>query len=100
LRLAPTMNWLSSVEPIAFSEVPQEHAAGIKQLEALGLVHRRNARTCALQRERLKKMLQHQIRQAGEEQKERYSSAFGAILQRGENGGQDTTKLGEFVVHS
>lgn len=80
LVLATTVNWLSQVEPVNVSDIPPEHLRAVKQLEALGLVYRRNARTCALQRHRLIKMLKRESQYATTEKQEQCMASFAMIL--------------------
>ena len=81
LTLAPTVRWLSDVEPINAADVPAEHIASVKQLENMGLVYRRNCRNCSLQRQRLVRMLKRESRYAGAEKQEQCLSAFAMILE-------------------
>jgi len=80
LQLAPTINWLFDSEPICAALVPPEHLGRMKQLENLGLAHRRNARNYELQRERLIKMLKRESQYASEDRRTRCLSAFASIV--------------------
>ena len=80
LLLAPTLNWLSEVEPISAGQIPPEHLAAVKQLENLGLVYRRNCRNCSLQRHRLIMMLKRESQQAAAPKREQCFSVFASIL--------------------
>lgn len=55
--LAPTITWLESKGTIEAAEVPTDHLEAIKQLERIGVVHKRNNRCYELQRIRLKKLM-------------------------------------------
>lgn len=55
--LSPTINLLETKGNLEVSELPQEHLDSIKQLERLGIVHRRNNRIYELQKIRLKKLM-------------------------------------------
>lgn len=57
VALLPTLKWLDAAQPIYLDQIPAEHIHALKQLEGLGLVYKRNAKTYGLQRERLKKIL-------------------------------------------
>ncbi len=57
VALLPTLKWLDAAQPIYLDQIPAEHIRALKQLEGLGLVYKRNAKTYGLQRERLKKIL-------------------------------------------
>lgn len=85
LQLAPAVNWLNEVEPIDASKIPKLHLDAVKQLEKLGLVFRRNSRTCALQRHRLIRMLKRLSRYATAEKEEQFLSAFARILEVGDS---------------
>lgn len=55
--LLPTLKWLNVAGSVDVHQVPPEHTSAIKQLDVLGLVYKRNARTYGLQRERLRKLI-------------------------------------------
>lgn len=55
--LAPTISWLSDRGPVEASDVPSDHLEAIKQLERIGVVHKRNNRCYELQKVRLKKLM-------------------------------------------
>jgi hypothetical protein len=55
--LAPTITWLETKGTIEAAEVPSDHLEAIKQLERIGVVHKRNNRCYELQRIRLKKLM-------------------------------------------
>lgn len=80
ISLAPTIEWLIEVEPIPMREIPKANLIKVKQLENLGLVYRRNSRNCALQRQRLAKLLEREIQQVSSERKEQYLCAFSSVL--------------------
>ncbi len=80
LKLAPTLNWLNAAQPVNAVDVPPEHLYGLKQLETLGLVYRRNSRSCGLQNQRLFKMLKRESKHATTEKQSQCRSVFGLIL--------------------
>ncbi|MDR3612331.1 MAG: hypothetical protein P4L53_02120 [Candidatus Obscuribacterales bacterium] len=55
--LSPTISWLNEKGSVDVSSVPDSHLEAIKQLERIGVVHKRNNRSYELQRIRLKKLL-------------------------------------------
>jgi hypothetical protein len=55
--LSPTIQWLSECGPVDAANVPTMHLESIKQLERIGIVHKRNNRSYELQRIRLKKLM-------------------------------------------
>jgi hypothetical protein len=55
--LSPTINWLTEKGTIEVNGVPTEHVDAIKQLERIGVVHKRNNRLYELQKVRLKKLM-------------------------------------------
>jgi predicted transcriptional regulator len=55
--LAPTITYLSEKGSIDVNKLPQEHLEPIKQLERIGVVHKRNNRLYELQKIRLKKLM-------------------------------------------
>lgn len=55
--LSPTINWLTEKGTIEVNNVPGEHVDAIKQLERIGVVHKRNNRLYELQKVRLKKLM-------------------------------------------
>lgn len=55
--LSPTISWLDEKGPVDVSDVPTDHLEAIKQLERIGIVHKRNNRCYELQKIRLKKLM-------------------------------------------
>jgi hypothetical protein len=55
--LSPTITWLNEKGTVDVSAVPDGHLEAIKQLERIGVVHKRNNRSYELQKIRLKKLL-------------------------------------------
>jgi hypothetical protein len=55
--LSPTINWLTEKGTVEVNSVPGEHVDAIKQLERIGVVHKRNNRLYELQKVRLKKLM-------------------------------------------
>lgn len=55
--LSPTISWLTEKGTIEVNNVPGEHVDAIKQLERIGVVHKRNNRLYELQKVRLKKLM-------------------------------------------
>lgn len=55
--LSPTIFWLDEIGSIDISRVPGDHLEAIKQLERIGVVHKRNNRSYELQKIRLKKLM-------------------------------------------
>jgi hypothetical protein len=55
--LSPTIYWLDEKGPVDVSSVPADHLEAIKQLERIGVVHKRNNRCYELQKIRLKKLM-------------------------------------------
>ena len=55
--LSPTITWLNEKGIVDVSAVPEGHLEAIKQLERIGVVHKRNNRSYELQKIRLKKLL-------------------------------------------
>lgn len=55
--LSPTITWLETKGSIEVADVPTDHLEAIKQLERIGVVHKRNNRCYELQRIRLKKLM-------------------------------------------
>lgn len=55
--LSPTISWLSEKGTVDVSSVPDDHLEAIKQLERIGVVHKRNNRCYELQKIRLKKLM-------------------------------------------
>ena len=55
--LSTTMTWLNEKGTVDVSSVPDDHLEAIKQLERIGVVHKRNNRSYELQKIRLKKLL-------------------------------------------
>jgi len=55
--LSPTIDWLSEKGSVDVGSVPEDHLDAIKQLERIGVVHKRNNRCYELQKIRLKKLM-------------------------------------------
>ncbi len=55
--LSPTIAWLKEQGSVDVSSVPDDHLDAIKQLERIGIVHKRNNRSYELQKIRLKKLM-------------------------------------------
>lgn len=55
--LSPTITWLTEKGTVEVNNVPGEHVDAIKQLERIGVVHKRNNRLYELQKVRLKKLM-------------------------------------------
>jgi hypothetical protein len=55
--LSPTIFWLDERGPVDVGAVPADHMEAIKQLERIGVVHKRNNRCYELQKIRLKKLM-------------------------------------------
>ena len=55
--LSPTISWLTEKGTVEVNSVPGEHVDAIKQLERIGVVHKRNNRLYELQKVRLKKLM-------------------------------------------
>src|ERR1700739_4318471 len=55
--LSPTITWLDSKGSVEVADVPTDHLEAIKQLERIGVVHKRNNRCYELQKIRLKKLM-------------------------------------------
>jgi len=55
--LSTTITWLNEKGTVDVSSVPDDHLEAIKQLERIGVVHKRNNRSYELQKIRLKKLL-------------------------------------------
>jgi len=55
--LSPTISWLTERGTVEVNGVPSEHVDAIKQLERIGVVHKRNNRLYELQKVRLKKLM-------------------------------------------
>lgn len=55
--LSQTIGWLNEKGTVEVSGVPPEHVDAIKQLERIGIVHKRNNRIYELQKVRLKKLM-------------------------------------------
>lgn len=55
--LSATITWLNEKGTVDVSAVPEDHLEAIKQLERIGVVHKRNNRCYELQKIRLKKLL-------------------------------------------
>lgn len=55
--LSQTIGWLSEKGTVEVNTVPAEHLEAIKQLEKIGIVHKRNNKIYELQKVRLKKLM-------------------------------------------
>ncbi|MCA9805266.1 MAG: hypothetical protein KC777_25025 [Cyanobacteria bacterium HKST-UBA02] len=55
--LSPTITWLYEQGSVDVGSVPEDHLDAIKQLERIGVVHKRNNRCYELQKIRLKKLM-------------------------------------------
>lgn len=55
--LSPTITWLNEQGSVDVKSVPEDHIDAIKQLERIGIVHKRNNRSYELQKIRLKKLM-------------------------------------------
>lgn len=55
--LSPTISWLNEKGSVDVGAVPDNHLEAIKQLERIGVVHKRNNRCYELQKIRLKKLM-------------------------------------------
>ena len=55
--LSPTISWLNEKGSVDASDVPPDHLDALKQLERIGVVHKRNNRCYELQKIRLKKLM-------------------------------------------
>ncbi len=55
--LSPTITWLTEKGSVDVGSVPEDHIDAIKQLERIGVVHKRNNRCYELQKIRLKKLM-------------------------------------------
>ncbi len=55
--LSPTITWLNEKGSVDVGSVPDDHIDAIKQLERIGVVHKRNNRLYELQKIRLKKLM-------------------------------------------
>lgn len=55
--LSQTIGWLIERGTVEVNTVPSEHMDAIKQLERIGIVHKRNNRIYELQKVRLKKLM-------------------------------------------
>jgi hypothetical protein len=55
--LSQTITWLIEKGNVEVSTVPAEHIEAVKQLERIGIVHKRNNRIYELQKVRLKKLM-------------------------------------------
>ena len=80
LPLANTVDWLNQVQPVAVRLIPAEHTRALKQLESLGLIYLRNRTTCALQKERLIRILKRDIQVAPPSLKRSLMSAYQFIF--------------------
>lgn len=81
LELAPMVNWLNTCEPVNTKSVPSEYSQGLKHLENLGLVYRRNSQSCGLQRRRLLRLIERVSESVDAETKSRCQFAFAVFLQ-------------------
>ncbi len=84
IKQAPLVIFLAEREPVYLSDMPEEHLAGLKLLENLGLVYRRNSRGCALQKQRLVKLIERESRYAPSLKREMCLSTFSRVLQLNE----------------
>lgn len=80
IRLAPLVNELATLEPFNVDDLPNERLKEFKQLEELALVSLRNKKTCALQRQRLVKIIQRESRSASSPKRQICLSAYEPIL--------------------
>lgn len=55
--LSQTIGWLTEKGTVEVNTVPTEHLEAIKQLERIGIVHKRNNKIYELQKVRLKKLM-------------------------------------------
>ncbi len=55
--LSQTIGWLTERGSVEVNTVPPEHLEAIKQLERIGIVHKRNNKIYELQKVRLKKLM-------------------------------------------
>lgn len=55
--LSQTIGWLSEKGTVEVNTVPTEHLEAVKQLEKIGIVHKRNNKIYELQKVRLKKLM-------------------------------------------
>lgn len=55
--LSQTIGWLIERGTVEVNTVPAEHMEAIKQLERIGIVHKRNNKIYELQKVRLKKLM-------------------------------------------
>lgn len=62
------------------ADLPEEHLAGLKLLENLGIVYRRNSRGCALQKQRLAKLIERESRYVPSLKREMCLSTFSRVL--------------------
>lgn len=81
LKQAQLVNLLAEQEPVNVADLPEEHLAGLKVLENLGLVYRRNSRGCSLQKQRLAKLLERESRYVPSLKSEMCLSTFSRVLQ-------------------
>ena len=56
-NLSTTISWLNEQGSVDVKSVPEDHIDAIKQLERIGIVHKRNNRCYELQKIRLKKLM-------------------------------------------
>lgn len=56
-ELSPTISWLNERGTVDVSDVPESHIDAVKQLERIGVVHKRNNRCYELKMIRLKKLM-------------------------------------------
>lgn len=85
IKLAPLVKLLAELEPVDVADLPKEYANDLKQLENLGLVFRRNSRSCALQKQRLLKLIERETRSVSSVKREMCFSAYSSVLQLKEN---------------
>jgi len=55
--LSQTIGWLIERGSVEVNTVPPEHLEAVKQLERIGIVHKRNNKIYELQKVRLKKLM-------------------------------------------
>jgi len=55
--LSITINWMIERGNVEVNTVPAEHIEAVKQLERIGIVHKRNNKIYELQKVRLKKLM-------------------------------------------
>jgi hypothetical protein len=79
--LAATVEWLAaSADPVSCKSIPEERASPVRQLEMLGLVTRSGGGTFRLQKERLKKVVNHAIANCRDDRRLFYADAYRAFI--------------------